>query len=108
MGRASGNAKLRVSFFRPFYGDYWVLALGSGQDYGWVLVGEPTRKFGWVLSRTPTIALPDLEAALARAGRQPHVDVGVARRAVARARAQHVKRAGRDVQILFHVARQRA
>lgn len=63
----SGNAKLRVSFFRPFYGDYWVLALGSGQDYGWVLVGEPTRKFGWVLSRTPTIAPADLEAALTRA-----------------------------------------
>lgn len=63
----SGNAKLRVSFFRPFYGDYWILALGGGADYGWVLVGEPTRKFGWVLSRTPTIAPADLEAALARA-----------------------------------------
>ncbi len=63
----SGNAKLRVSFFRPFYGDYFVLALGTGPDYGWVLVGEPTRKFGWVLSRTPTIAPADLETALARA-----------------------------------------
>ena len=63
----SGNAKLRVSFFRPFYGDYWILALGGGADYGWVLVGEPTRKFGWVLSRTPTIAPADLETALARA-----------------------------------------
>lgn len=63
----SGNAKLRVSFFRPFYGDYWILALGGGADYGWVLVGEPTRKFGWVLSRKPTIAPADLEAALARA-----------------------------------------
>lgn len=63
----SGNAKLRVSFFRPFYGDYWILGLGGGADYGWVLVGEPTRKFGWVLSRKPTIAPADLEAALARA-----------------------------------------
>ena len=63
----SGNAKLRVSFFRPFYGDYWILALGGGADYGWVLVGEPTRKFGWVLSRKPTIAPADLEAALTRA-----------------------------------------
>ncbi|WP_293994289.1 lipocalin family protein [Sphaerotilus sp.] len=61
----SGNAKLRVSFFRPFYGDYWVLALGP--DYRWVLVGEPTRRFGWVLSRTPAIAPADLETALARA-----------------------------------------
>jgi apolipoprotein D and lipocalin family protein len=61
----SGNAKLRVSFFRPFYGDYWVLALAP--DYRWALVGEPGRQFGWVLSRTPQIAPADLETALARA-----------------------------------------
>jgi apolipoprotein D and lipocalin family protein len=61
----SGNAKLRVSFFRPFYGDYWVLALDP--DYRWALVGEPSRRFGWVLSRTPRMAAGDLEAALARA-----------------------------------------
>lgn len=46
----SNNAKLRVSFFRPFYGNYWVLALDP--SYQWVLVGEPSRKYGWVLSRT--------------------------------------------------------
>jgi apolipoprotein D and lipocalin family protein len=45
----SSNAKLKVSFFRPFYGDYWVLALDP--DYQWVLVGEPARENGWVLSR---------------------------------------------------------
>jgi apolipoprotein D and lipocalin family protein len=45
----SNNAKLKVSFFRPFYGDYWILALDP--DYQWVLVGDPTREFGWVLSR---------------------------------------------------------
>ena len=61
----SGNAKLRVSFFRPFYGDYWILALAD--DYRWVLVGEPDRKFGWVLSRTPSLPAADLEAALGRA-----------------------------------------
>jgi apolipoprotein D and lipocalin family protein len=61
----SGNAKLRVSFFRPFYGDYWVLALDP--DYRWVLVGEPRRQFGWVLSRTPQLAPADLDAAFARA-----------------------------------------
>lgn len=61
----SGNAKLRVSFFRPFYGDYWVLALPD--DYRWVLVGEPSRKFGWVLARTPQIAAADLAEAMARA-----------------------------------------
>lgn len=61
----SGNAKLRVSFFRPFFGDYWVLALPD--DYRWVLVGEPSRKFGWVLARSPQLAAPDLAEALARA-----------------------------------------
>jgi len=61
----SGNAKLRVSFFRPFYGDYWVLALDA--DYRWALVGEPGRRYGWVLSRTPRMAAADLETALARA-----------------------------------------
>lgn len=61
----SGNAKLRVSFFRPFYGDYWVLALDP--DYRWVLVGEPGRRFGWVLSRTPQMAPADQDVAMARA-----------------------------------------
>lgn len=46
----SGNAKLRVSFFRPFYGNYWILDLDP--HYQWVLVGEPSRKYGWILSRT--------------------------------------------------------
>jgi apolipoprotein D and lipocalin family protein len=45
------NAKFRVSFFWPFYGDYWVLALGP--EYEWALVGEPSRRFLWILSRTP-------------------------------------------------------
>jgi apolipoprotein D and lipocalin family protein len=61
----SGNTKLRVSFFRPFYGDYWVLALDP--DYQWVLVGEPRRKFGWVLARTPKLDEGSLKRALDRA-----------------------------------------
>ena len=61
----SANAKLKVSFFRPFYGDYWVLALGP--DYRWALVGEPRREFGWVLSRTPQMAPADFDAALKQA-----------------------------------------
>ena len=61
----SGNARLRVSFFRPFYGDYWILAFGP--DQRWVLVGEPKRQFGWVLSRTPQLPAAELDAALARA-----------------------------------------
>lgn len=61
----SNNAKLRVSFFRPFYGDYWVLALDP--DYRRVLVGEPGRRYGWILSRTPVMAEAEVAALLDRA-----------------------------------------
>ena len=61
----SNNAKLRVSFFRPFYGNYWVLALDP--DYRWVLVGEPKRKFGWVLARETTMDTATLNQILDRA-----------------------------------------
>ncbi|MFM2055105.1 MAG: hypothetical protein RL456_3142 [Pseudomonadota bacterium] len=63
----SGDAKLRVSFFRPFYGDYWIL--GFGPQERWVLVGEPGRRYGWVLSRQPVPEAGDVEAALALAAR---------------------------------------
>ena len=36
-------AKLRVSFFWPFDGDYWVL--DHGNDDGWAIVGEPGGTF---------------------------------------------------------------
>lgn len=61
----SGNAKLRVSFFRPFYGDYWILALDP--DYRWVLVGHPSREYGWVLSRSPTLDTAKVDSILDRA-----------------------------------------
>lgn len=47
------NAKLKVTFFWPFKGDYWVINLDP--DYGWAVVGEPSRKYLWILSRTPTM-----------------------------------------------------
>jgi apolipoprotein D and lipocalin family protein len=52
---ASTNAKLKVAFFWPFYGKYWVLDLGENYDYA--VVGEPGRDYLWVLSRTPQ--MPD-------------------------------------------------
>ncbi len=45
------NAKLKVSFFWPFAGDYWVIDLGENYEYA--VVGHPDRKYLWVLSRTP-------------------------------------------------------
>lgn len=45
------NAKLKVSFFGPFYvGDYWVL--DRADDYAWSIVGEPSGRYLWLLSRT--------------------------------------------------------
>jgi apolipoprotein D and lipocalin family protein len=51
--KAGPNSKLKVTFFWPFSGDYWILDLD--QDYQWALVGTPDRKYLWILSRTPGI-----------------------------------------------------
>ncbi len=47
------NAKLEVSFFRPFWGPYWVIQLGD--EYEYAVVGQPGRDSLWILSRTPTM-----------------------------------------------------
>lgn len=47
---ASTNAKLEVSFFGPFWGDYWVVELGA--DYEYSVVGHPGRDYLWILSRS--------------------------------------------------------
>jgi len=47
------NAKLEVSFFRPFWGDYWIIDLGPNYEYA--VVGHPSRDYLWILSRTPTM-----------------------------------------------------
>jgi apolipoprotein D and lipocalin family protein len=45
------TSKLKVSFFWPFSGNYWILELDK--DYKHVLIGEPSREYMWILSRTP-------------------------------------------------------
>ena len=49
----SNNSKLKVQFFWPFKGDYWILELDP--DYQHVLVGSPDRESLWILSRTPVL-----------------------------------------------------
>lgn len=44
------NAKLKVSFFWPFTGDYWIIELGKNYEYA--VVGHSERKYLWILSRT--------------------------------------------------------
>jgi apolipoprotein D and lipocalin family protein len=47
----TGNAKLKVQFFWPFKGKYWIIDLAD--DYSYAVVGHPNRQYLWILSRTP-------------------------------------------------------
>lgn len=58
------NAKLEVTFFWPFWGDYWIIDLGP--DYEYAVVGHPSRDYLWILSRTPTLDKDTYERILAR------------------------------------------
>jgi len=49
----TNNAKLKVQFFWPFKGDYWVIDLA--EDYSYAVVSEPGKKYLWILSRTPVM-----------------------------------------------------
>lgn len=49
--KESGNAKLKVQFFWPFRGKYWIIDLAD--DYSYAVVGHPNRQYLWILSRTP-------------------------------------------------------
>jgi apolipoprotein D and lipocalin family protein len=42
-------AKLKVQFFWPFTGDYWIMDLDK--EYRYVLVGDPSAKYLWILAR---------------------------------------------------------
>ncbi|MHC1728699.1 MAG: lipocalin family protein [Syntrophobacteraceae bacterium] len=50
----TGNAQLKVQFFWPFRGDYWIIALDE-ENYQYAMVGHPAKKYLWVLSRTPVM-----------------------------------------------------
>jgi apolipoprotein D and lipocalin family protein len=44
------NAKLKVRFFWPFSGDYWIIDLGTNYEYA--VVGHPKRNYLWILCRS--------------------------------------------------------
>lgn len=68
-GKVDGaGGQLKVSFFRPFWARYWVLALDP--EYKWSLVGEPKREYLWILSRTPALGAEALEGIKAKAVEQ--------------------------------------
>ena len=63
----SQNAKLKVSFFGPFYfGNYWVL--DRADDYSWAIVGEPSGRYLWILSRTADLPESERSRLFSRAG----------------------------------------
>jgi apolipoprotein D and lipocalin family protein len=45
--------RLKVTFFWPFSGNYYIMALD--ENYQYALVGDPSRKYLWVLSRSKTL-----------------------------------------------------
>lgn len=57
------NAKLKVSFFWPFAGDYWIIELGRNYEYA--VIGHPDRKYLWILSRSPDMDEKVYQAILA-------------------------------------------
>ena len=59
IGKAKPNSngkpgQLRVSFFGPFYGNYYILDLAP--DYSYSVVGSSSPKYLWILSRTPHLS----------------------------------------------------
>jgi apolipoprotein D and lipocalin family protein len=47
------TTRLKVTFFWPFRGDYWIIDLGKNYEYA--VVGTPDREYLWILSRTPVL-----------------------------------------------------
>jgi len=67
------NTKLKVTFFWPFYGNYWIIDLDP--DYRWAVVGEPGRKYFWILSREKQLDETLFQQILSRAKQQGY-DLG--------------------------------
>lgn len=62
---SSDVARLKVSFFGPFYGAYNVIGLDP--DYRVSLVCGKDYRYLWILSRTPTLEQEKIDALLAKA-----------------------------------------
>ncbi len=60
----TGNAKLKVQFFWPFKGKYWIIDLAT--DYSYAVVSHPNRKYLWILSRTANLDAAVYQQILAR------------------------------------------
>jgi apolipoprotein D and lipocalin family protein len=59
-------ASLKVSFFRPFWADYHIIALDK-DNYQYAMVTSSTRGYLWILARTSTLDDAVLADLLAKA-----------------------------------------
>ncbi|MBP1629144.1 MAG: lipocalin [Bacteroidetes bacterium] len=59
-------AKLKVSFFLWFYGEYNILELDK-ENYSYALIGSSSDKYLWILSRSPKLSDDVLEFLIKRA-----------------------------------------
>ena len=62
--KGSNNAKLKVQFFWPFRGDYWIIDLAD--DYSYAVVGTQNRKYLWILCRKSSLDKKILDGILER------------------------------------------
>ena len=61
----SKPGEIKVSFFGPFAGDYFVMDIDT--SYSTVLVGSPSRNYLWLLARDTTMETQRYNALLAKA-----------------------------------------
>lgn len=54
--------QLKVRFFWPFAGDYYIIKLGP--DYKYALVGSPSRDYLWILCRNKRLDGPTINSLL--------------------------------------------
>jgi len=59
-------ARLKVTFFWPFYGGYNVIELDQ-ENYNYALICGPNKKYLWLLARTKTLDVGIKESLIAKA-----------------------------------------
>ena len=66
--KGSNNSKLKVQFFWPFKGNYWIIDLA--EDYSYAVVGDPSRNYLWILSRSSQMEPALYQEILDRSGQK--------------------------------------
>lgn len=61
------TGSLKVSFFRPFYGGYHIIALDK-EGYQYALVAGPSRSYLWILARSPELPSTTIKTLVSKAG----------------------------------------